>query len=578
MARLKVLIIALVLLLSFPAMAQERCGVADSVARARAMEYYYLQAHSYMEQDSIDRCFEMLEHCHALDPSSMAVMYDLSSYYAFFNKDSVAHDMLERIVKADPSNVYYNNALVNYYMKVGNIDAAIKVYEKLLENTHSKSEICVYLFSLYSDAGRYEDAISTLEKLESLEGTNEKIVTSKVRIYMALGDSARAVDAVSGMINDYPEELRYTTMLGNVYWSIGDKEKALEAYNKVLAVKPDDVYALSSLADLYTNDKDDSLYCDAVERLLKSEGLDTETRINVLVQYIEYAHPKDSAHLATFMREMTSLPFDESAIANLYTHYLAFAEASPEIAVPALERALSLEPDNLSVIVRLLEYAVERNDADAVFKYADNAQLYCPDKIEVYYYKGISSYMLGRKKESIDIYKEGLAKCADDTPLELLSTIYTLMGNAYHELEMMDCCFQAYDSALVYNADNAETLNNYAYFLALEGKELNRALDMIEKVTAKNPDDATSIDTHAWVLFRLGRYEEAKAYAEKLLSLGEELSPDVYHHCGDIYAMCGDMQRAVNYWTIAQSKGEESKLLDKKIKKRKYYNNAKRNR
>lgn len=577
MARLKVLFIALVLLLSFPAIAQEQYGVADSVARARAMEYYYLQAHSYMEQDSIDRCFEMLEHCHALDPSSMAVMYDLSSYYAFFNKDSIAHTMLERIVKADPSNVYYNNALVNYYMKVGNIDAAIRVYERLLETAHSKSEICIYLFSLYSDAGRYEDAIAMLEKLEALEGTNEKIVTSKVRIYMELGDSASAIKAISGMINDYPEELRYTTMLGNVYWSMGDKDKALDAYNKVLSVRPDDVYALSSLVDYYTNDTDDSLYCDAVERLLKSEGLDTDTRLNVLVQYIEYAHPKDSAHLATFMREMTSMPFDESAIANLYTHYLAFVKASPDIAVPALERALSLEPDNLSVIVRLLEYAVERNDADAVFKYADNAQLYCPDKLEVYYYKGMSSYMLGRKHESVEIYKEGIAKCADDTPLELLSTIYALMGDTYHELDMMDCCYQAYDSALVYNANNVSVLNNYAYFLALDSKELNRALEMIQRAIDMNPNDATCIDTYAWVLFKLERYEEAKAYAEKLISLGEELSPEVYHHCGDIYAMCGDMQQAVNYWTVAQKNGDDSKLLAKKIKKRKYYSDAKRN-
>lgn len=576
MARLNAFFVALMLLLSFPAVAQERCGVPDSVARARAIEYYYLQARSYMEQDSLDRCFEILEHCHALDPTSLTVMYDLSSFYAFLNKDSIAHEMLEGIVKTDPSNTYYNKALVNYYLKVGNIDAAIEVYEKLSRTAHSKSDIYMSLFSLYSEAGYYDKAIGMLEKLEILEGPNEDILINKVRLYMVLGDSVRAVDAISGMLKDSPDDLRYLTLLGNTYLSLGDRNKALETYNKVLSVDPEDVYALSSLADFYISDEEDSLYCNVVERLLKSEGLDTQTRVNVLVKYFEYIQPKDSARMAGFMREMANLPYDELEMTKVYAQYLSFVKAQPDNIVPILEKVLSMEPDNLAVIVRLLEYAVERNDLDAVYKYADNAQLYCPDKLEVYYYKGMSSYMLGRKAESVDIYKEGLAKRSDDTPSDLVSTIYALLGDTYHELGMMDNCFQAYDSALVYDDANVGVLNNYAYFLALAGKNLNRALEMIQKAVDLKQDDATSVDTYAWVLFKLERYEEAKAYVEKLISLGEELSSEVYHHCGDIYAKCGDIEQAVNYWMMAQENGDESKLLDKKIKKRKYYNDAKR--
>ena len=118
MSRLKGIVISLLLLFSCTAMAQDRCVVADSVAHARAVEYYYLQARSYMEQDSLECCFEMLEHCRALDPASLTVLYDLSSFYAFLNKDSIAHEMLDCIVEADPSNTYYNKALVNYYLNI----------------------------------------------------------------------------------------------------------------------------------------------------------------------------------------------------------------------------------------------------------------------------------------------------------------------------------------------------------------------------------------------------------------------------------------------------------------------------
>lgn len=575
MARFRALVTLLSLLLCSLTIAQDKCRTADSVARARAVEYYYLQARSYMDLDSLDGCFDMLEHCHALDSSSLTVMYDLSSFYAFLKKDSIAHDMLVRIVETEPSNIYYNKALVNYYLRVGKTDAAIKVYENLIGSIQAKSEIYMHLFSLYSETGRYEKAIDVLEKIETLEGPGEDIAINKVRLYMELKDSVRAVDTILGLIKESPDDLSYLTLLGNTYLFFGDRDKALESYNRVLAVKPDDVYALTSLSDLYINE-DDTLYCAVVERLLKSEGLDPQTRTQAFVQYIEYAYPKDSAHMTDFMRDMSALPFDELEIANVYSYYLKMIKAPADTIVPVLEKILSLEPDNLGVIVRLLENAIERNDLDAVFKYADNAQPYCPDKIEVYYYKGLSSYLLGRKRESIDIYKEGLEKRADDTSPELVSAVYALLGDTYHELGMMDSCMQSYDSALVYDNVNIEVLNNYAYYLAVADKELDRALEMIQKVISIEPENATYVDTYAWVLFRLQRYEEAKAYAERLISIGGELSPEVYHHCGDIYAKCGDMEQAVSYWQMAKAYGDDSKILDKKIRKRKYYSDAKR--
>ena len=54
-------------------------------------------------------------------------------------------------------------------------------------------------------------------------------------------------------------------------------------------------------------------------------------------------------------------------------------------------------------------------------------------------------------------------------------------------------------------------------------------------------------------------------------------------HCGDIYYMCGDLEKAVGYWMEAEklaeaaTEGEDKrepedlKLLKKKIKYRKYF-------
>ena len=68
------------------------------------------------------------------------------------------------------------------------------------------------------------------------------------------------------------------------------------------------------------------------------------------------------------------------------------------------------------------------------------------------------------------------------------------------------------------------------------------------------------------------RFEEAKAYAEKMISLETELSGVVLHHIGDIYAKCGDIEKALIYWQQAHNAGDESNILKKKIRKRRYYN------
>ena len=98
---------------------------------------------------------------------------------------------------------------------------------------------------------------------------------------------------------------------------------------------------------------------------------------------------------------------------------------------------------------------------------------------------------------------------------------------------------------------------------------------MSKKTLDEEPQNATYLDTYSWILFKMERYEEAKAYAEKILSLDTALDYVVLHHIGDIYAKCGDIDKAVIYWQEARKTGDETKILEKKIRKRRYYRGAK---
>ena len=439
-----------------------RAQVADDVAaRERAVDYFYLQAVSLLEQDSVDACFEMLEHCRALAPESSAVLYELSPFYLFLGKDSIAHSMLEYIVAKEPDNVKYGEALINYYAKVDDRRAAIALYERMLKASDaSKSDIYMSLYSLYSEEGEFGKAVEVLDKLEKVEGKNEIISIHRANLFLQMQDSVRALAAVREMKRDFPHNIQYNSLLGDVYVIFGDVESAEKVYIDAIQGDSTDTYSLSSLSNLYLLTNRDSLYCESVERLLKSEKVDTEQRISTLFEYVGYKEKTDTAYSMRFLQELMQLPYDRLEVSEVYAQYLLYRKESPEVIKPVLDSIISMDPENRSAMLQLLVYAIESNNREEVITRCDNAILYIPDMLELYYYKGMATYLLERKEEATEILQQGLGRRNEECSTELISTVFSLMGEIYHELDDLDRCTQAYDSALLYNPSDISVLNN----------------------------------------------------------------------------------------------------------------------
>ena len=152
----------------------------------------------------------------------------------------------------------------------------------------------------------------------------------------------------------------------------------------------------------------------------------------------------------------------------------------------------------------------------------------------------------------------------------VVSDFYSIMGDIYHEKKMAAESYDAYDSALVYNPDNIGALNNYAYYLSVERKDLDKAEEMSYKTVKAEPKNSTYLDTYAWILFEKGKYAEAKIYIDDAMKNGGEESDVIVEHCGDIYFMNGEKEEALKFWFKAKEMGCESKTLDKKIERKKY--------
>ena len=541
-------------------------------ARKRAVDYFHLEAVSLQEQGRYDEAYEMLEYCLALDPSSHVTKYLLAPYYNILGKDSVAAAMLETIVKENPDNKDYNDALVNQYARQGNWKAAIAIYERIIDTAHSKEEIYKSLYSLYYNDDNYMKALEMLDMIEGIEGKSKEITTRRLQLYMLLNRHEEMIAIIRQEIAENPDDFRFMALLGEVYGMMGEYDHAEEIFSRVLAEMPGDAMAQAALAELYAIKGEDDAFCRTMEALIKNERLETEERLKYLVDYALHKETTDSAYVHEFYRELLQLPFDRLELHHSYADYLKYRNADKSELAAVYEKIVELDAEDITAIIELLQYAIENDDEEAVLKYADEALMFLPQHLELYFYKGLSLYMLGNRKESVGVYLEGLEKRDAESSPAVVAAVFTAAGDTFHELEMKKEAYAAYDSALVYAPYKLEVLNNYSYFLSLDGKELQRALEMSHKTITAEPENQTYLDTYAWILFKLKRYEEAKAYAEKIISMDEEISPVVFHHIGDIFAKCGNMENAVIYWEKALEAGDKTDILKKKIKRRKYYN------
>lgn len=550
----------------------------DSVAISRSFDYFYHQALLLKEQERFDEAFSLFEYCLGLQPNSPVVMCELYSMYMYLGRKSEALEMVRKATLGDSDNFWYHQLLAAAYENEGMRSEAIAQYETIAERFTSHSELYYKLAMMYIEEGDYKRALTALDKLERIEGKSENITLQKFRIYTLMQQKDSAMNELHALIDEYPDDMRLKVMLAENQLQFNDTVAALGTFDEVLAADPENVEAQMSLTDFYRLSGNDSLFTVNMERLLMNEKFTGEERQNAIIRFVGYKERNNSTEYNFKLFErLISLPFEQAVNADAYANFLVYKNVGADTLMPVLGKLLQYEPENKLAHLKMIEIAIKRNDLDEIIARCDTAILYNPELLQLYYYRGLVYYQKESYNDAIRSFEKGIQVRGEEYDDGFVSDIYGLIGDAYHTIGKMDACYQAYDSALVYNSENISVYNNYAYFLSLEGKELERAEEMSYRTIKAEPENSIYIDTYMWVLFCLGRYDEAKAYAEKLISLQKnDMGAVELHHCGDIFAKCGDIEKAVEFWSRALNEGDTSKVLKKKIKKRKYISDGKK--
>ena len=143
--------------------------------------------------------------------------------------------------------------------------------------------------------------------------------------------------------------------------------------------------------------------------------------------------------------------------------------------------------------------------------------------------------------------------------------MHGMLGDALHETGEPERAFAAYEQSLKRLPDNSAVLNNYAYYLAEADENLPRALELSTRLMELAPMEPNFMDTHAWALYKNGKYPEALDFITQALFQSENQSPAFWEHDGDIRLAMGDAAGAVASWQRALEAGGDADALNTKI-------------
>ena len=514
----------------------------------------------------------LYEHCLSLNPQSAAVMYELAQYYAFLQMPARSRALLEKAVELQPNNFWYRQTLGAYYRSIKEMDKAIALYEDMSQQFPARGELLMMLMDLYAQQQDYPNLIKTLDRLEVKEGKNEQISMEKYRIYLQMDDKANAFREMEALSKEYPNDVRYRVMLGDSYLDNDRPDEALAIFKAALDEDPENAQAQLSMVSYYERMGQDSLSYLQQEKVLLNRKLSSNVKVEVMRRIIlqnEQAG-KDSTRVFQLFDRLLAQPQEDAGMATLCYSYMQHRKMDDVLTIPVLEKILEVEPDNIAARYSLLMVAVRKNDYVEAVRICEPAIQYNPEELSFYYYLGISYFQVGRNDDALAVLQKGVAQVTPQSDKKLMSDFYTFIGDLLHTANRMTECYEAYDSALVYNPDNIGVLNNYAYFLSLTRENLDKAEEMSYRTVKAEPKNDTYLDTYAWILFEKGRYTEARIYIDEAMKNGGENSATIVEHCGDIYYMLGLKDEALAFWKQAAAMEHDSKTLEKKIRLKKF--------
>ena len=494
-------------------------------------------------------------------PDNDAVWYYLGLDEAMLGNADAAISHLRKAVELDPHNYWYKRRLADLYHAAGEIEMVVQMDESILLEFPDKTEVLYDLLDLYVRQQKFEKALSTLDDIERVTGPSEQAARTRYDLLRQLDRNEEAIKALEDF-NDQFTSPSVLSMMGDYYLSEYRDTLALSCYDEALRTQSDYVPALLGRAEVFRITRRYPEYFATVNSFIDNGNIPVQAKGMYVGNIIRSLDPAIiNLHKDGFNGMVDRLvqrhPTDTTALATSGGFY--YATGQLEKGVECFRKAADLHPESLNQTVSCIQIlimaerweevrdrciaAFDRFQELGFMDYLNSANYYLKD------YDAVirnCRYLIAREPKNTELVKSCWAQIGDMNHLQ---------GNSKE-------AYKAYDKALKIDPDYALVLNNYAYYLSEDGKQLKKALAMSKKTVEAEPDNATYLDTYGWILHLLGRDKDAKPYFKHAMLYGGKDSAVQLDHYAEVLYALGEYDLAKVYWSQAKAKDTEGEIPD----------------
>lgn len=551
-------------LMAFAASDNPSAGGADAISRfmpdTTTKSYRHIEATKSLtiHRDTL-RARRIWREIVAEDSTYSPALYNLSRVELQHRRVNLA----ERAYRADSTNKWYVHNYAAQLIVARNYREAIPIYRQLMRLDPHNIEAYHTLAILYITGGMPYSAIATLDSAEIHIGYNPYLSSMKQDMLLETRQYDKAIEAGCKVVEELPYDSKARTSLAMAYEASGQDSLAQHHYEAALLIDSTDLKTIKAIVDYYGRRGDIRRMFDYEERVLRDRRVAVEEKLNRLKNYtsnVEF-YGQNYIRIGGIIRLLAiDYPENRDIIEAYTSHLLAIGEQ--EAALNYLREHLDDSTATDSDYVTTLQLANYLQREEIVAEVLNKGLSRFQRSVELHAFAAFVASEKGETKEAISLLNKALDECDD---VQKQSELWGYIGDIEHGAGNDRAAFKAYDRALRLNSDNVLVLNNYAYFLSLLDKELERALAMAKQAITLEKSNATYIDTYAWVLHRLGRNEEAKASMRQALSLSRQRDPDLLAHYADILWALGEKFMAETYWKKAVEMGYDSDEMERHI-------------
>ncbi len=447
--------------------------------------------------------------------------------------------------------IYY--ALAKNYASLAKFDLASEYARLAVEKDSTFIPALELLADIYLNSDRTDDAIALYERIVLLE----------------------------------PESKEYKFALAQST-EIRNPERAAELYNQLL-IDEDDEGTLYTLAQLYKRNREFDKYLQTLERLYtaNSDGRVAYMLMNGYLRQLRFDNAIEfsdkleqtlaSEDMEEYLQAINSTLLENSDSVLLatillpkylekqnYRHsfdwrfyynngLLASRTGNSVLAQSFFNRAL-MQDTTIELPLRLAAYYLQRRNFDSTVQLLQKYEKSFQADGRLPLYIGIAFSSKNEYDSALPYLRRAVQFDRDNIDG------WTQLGIVYDHLKIADSSDRAYENALKIDSTNALINNNYAYSLSVRGQQLNRALAMAQISVKEQPNNASYLDTYAWVHYQLGNYKEA---LENLVKATENSDPSatILEHLGDAFLKNGSMEQAIDAYKKALLKSPERRSI-----------------